>query len=72
MLRHPAMPMQDAFLLLRSCALPSLSFLTRTTPPELLRESARRFDRLVRDTFLHIMQLDPERIAQSGVASADE
>jgi hypothetical protein len=50
----------------------SLSFLTCTTPPELLRESAQRFDSLVRDTFLHIMQLSPERIAKSGVATAEE
>jgi len=69
---HPAMPVQDANLLLSSCALPSLAFLTRTTPPELLRDSARRFDQLVRDTFLRIMQLDLERISRSGVATADE
>ena len=72
LLRHPAMPVQAAFLLLRSCALPSLSFLTRTTPPELLRESAQRFDGLVRETFLHIMQLDPQRITKSKVATAEE
>jgi len=72
LLRHPAMPVQAAFLLLRSCALPSLSFLTRTTPPELLRDSAQRFDKLVRDTFLHIMQLDVVRIDKSQVATADE
>lgn len=71
-LRHPAMSVQDAFLLLRSCALPSLAFLTRTVPPELLRPAAQRFDSLVRDTFLHLMQLQLDRIATSGVATAEQ
>jgi len=71
-LRHPSMPVQVAFLLLRSCALPSLSFLTRTTPPELLLPSAQRFDELVRSTFFHIMGLLPDRIAKSRIVSAEQ
>ena len=51
------MPAQIAFLLLSYCALPRLSFLARTTPPELLRPAARRFDELVLQTFHAIMQL---------------
>jgi len=71
-LRHPAMPVQVAFLLLRSCALPSLAFLTRTTPPELLQPSARRFDELVQSTFFRIMGLSPVRIAKAGIVSAEQ
>ncbi|MDR3401982.1 MAG: reverse transcriptase domain-containing protein [Chthoniobacter sp.] len=43
---HPAMPVQTASLLLRYCALPKLGYLARTTRPELLLESARRFDQM--------------------------
>src|SRR5207244_2109786 len=43
---HPAMPVQTACLLLRYCAIPKLGYLARTTHPDLLLESARRFDGL--------------------------
>ncbi|MDR3736561.1 MAG: hypothetical protein P4L10_13640, partial [Acidobacteriaceae bacterium] len=43
---HPAMPVQTASLLLRYCALPKLGYLARTTQPELLLESSRRFDQM--------------------------
>jgi ribonuclease HI len=44
---HPDMPAQIAILLLRLSGVPRLTYLTRVTPPIVIREAAERFDELV-------------------------
>jgi len=65
------MPTHIALQLLRYCALPRLSFLARTTPPDQLHSSAIRFDQLVLQTFLHIVQLTPAGMRQQPVTEAE-
>jgi hypothetical protein len=55
-LRHPSMPVQIAFSILRCCALPRLSFLARTTHPKHFHSAAVRFDVKIIDCFRSIMR----------------
>ena len=58
-LHHPNMPVQIALALLRSCALPRLSYLARTVPPALFRDAAKKWDQLIQENFLKLANLDP-------------
>lgn len=53
-LTHPVMPVEIGMIRLRYCALPRLSYLARTTHP--LTAAATRFDSIVRDCFVKLMQ----------------
>ncbi|WP_309445785.1 reverse transcriptase domain-containing protein, partial [Dyella sp.] len=68
-LRHPAMPVQIGYALLRWCALPRLSYLTRTTDPMIMvrPEMAPRFDRLVTDTFKAMMKIEHDAITHEQI-----
>jgi len=46
-LAHPDMPTQVAVLLLRLSGVPRLTYLTRVTPPIIIRSAAERFDELL-------------------------
>jgi hypothetical protein len=54
-LRHPAMPTQIAFHLLRMCGQPRANYLARTVPPALFAEAATKFDQRVLDTLLQLL-----------------
>ena len=56
-IEHPSMPVQIGMQLLRQCALPKLSFLARTIPPDQLREAAAAFDRRVTLCFNRLMKI---------------
>jgi hypothetical protein len=58
LLTHPSMPVQVGYSLLRYCAVPRLSFLSRTIHPRLFAASAARFDSMVRDCLAKMMQID--------------
>ena len=45
------MPIQEAFRLLRVCALPRLNYLCRTTPAAILHPAAAAFDQLMYNSF---------------------
>jgi hypothetical protein len=51
LLQHAAMPSQIAMLILRLCIVPSMGYLSRTMPPDILMPSALEFDALVLRTF---------------------
>ncbi|MDR3572021.1 MAG: reverse transcriptase domain-containing protein, partial [Candidatus Pacebacteria bacterium] len=73
-LTHPSMHVQTASLLLRSCALPKLSYLTRTTHPDLLLAPARRFDQMALDalkTILHLHGADTFTRLESQTSDPD-
>ena len=55
-LTHPELPTQMAFSLLRSCGIPRLGFLARTTHPDGLSTAALRFDEQALNTLLQLMQ----------------
>jgi hypothetical protein len=57
-LTHPAMPAQVGYSLLRYCAVPRMSFMARTVQPHLFRNTAELFDRMVRNSFVEMMQLE--------------
>ena len=57
LLEHSAMPSQIAALILRLCAVPSMGYLSRTIPPNLLRPYALEFDSLVVRTFCRRLSL---------------
>jgi hypothetical protein len=52
------LPAQSALLLLRSCALPRVNYLTRALPPGITRPAMEVFDAFVEETSLKIMGLD--------------
>ena len=56
-LRSRHMHTQPALLLLRSCGLPRLNFLTRTLPPSILRACTTTFDEQVARAFEEVAGL---------------
>ena len=47
---HPVLPVQEAMLILRSCAQPIPGYLSRVLPPEVLANAADAFDRQLLET----------------------
>ena len=68
---HPAMPVQTACLLLRYCAVPRLGYLARTTHPDLLLDSARRFDGLALQAQLTVLEQSDESLTALQPRTAD-
>lgn len=68
-LRHPAMPVQIGYALLRWCALPRLSYLARTTDPMVMirPEMAPRFDLMVTSTFKAMMKVEHDPITHEQI-----
>jgi len=62
-LKHPEMPIQMAYSLLRYCGVPRLGFLARTTHPDRLDAAARRFDRMALETLLEVLRLHEASLA---------
>jgi ribonuclease HI len=56
---HPDMPVQIGLLLLRQSGLPRFTYLTRVTPPVVIRAAAERFDELVTNLVASICGLPP-------------
>lgn len=56
-LQHHALPVQEAMLMLRSCAVPIPVYLSRVMPPEVFANAAAAFDRQVLDTAAQKMKL---------------
>lgn len=50
-LKSSSLPIQEALIMLRVCALPRLNFFCRTTPPRILYPAAVAFDQLMYETF---------------------
>ena len=55
LLTHREMPAQIAFKLLYLSGIPRLNYWARIFPPHVLRDTAERFDPLVRDTLLKLL-----------------
>lgn len=53
------LPIQEALILLRVCALPRLNYLARTTPARILYPAAEAFDRLMYTSFNSKLSLNP-------------
>ena len=51
-LQHEAMPDVSADQILRRCGVPSMTYLTRTVAPSLIRKAARNFDSWVTDAYI--------------------
>ena len=65
-LSHPAMPVQIGFQLLRYCALPRLSYMARTTPPDLFASAAAKFDSMLADCFTRLSGIDQQSKSPTG------
>jgi hypothetical protein len=57
-------PYQYALLLLRSCGLPCLNYVTRTVPPSNISKSIAEFDRLVLMSLGRIVEKDPAKFSE--------
>ena len=68
-LTHPSMPVQIANSLLRSCALPRLSYLARTVPPALFKDAAKQWDEQIIQCFMKLMEIDPTVFTDTGCHS---
>ena len=68
------MPIQEALLFLRVCALPRLNYLCRTTPAAILSPAAEAFDRLMYDSLnLKLdLQLPINSISSSSTSSSSD
>jgi hypothetical protein len=66
-LTHAEMPVQMAFLLLRHCGVPRMSYLARTVHPLQLLPAAMTFDHAVLDCFHRLMQT--QAAASSGTST---
>ena len=60
LLTHPSMPVQVGYSLLRYCAIPRLSFLSRTVHPRLFASATVRFDAMVRECFGKMMHIEAD------------
>jgi len=69
-LRHPAMPTQHSLRLLRSCVLPQVSYVMRTTPADVSRATLVAFDRDVIKTAMAKLGIDDDELPQPSVLSA--
>jgi hypothetical protein len=58
-LQHPALPPQEAMLILRSCAIPIPVYLSRVLPPAVMLPAAHAFDEQVIITASRILKLPP-------------
>ena len=63
-LTHESMPLQNAYLLLRSSAVPRLNFLCRTLPPHITLDACQIFQAHVLKTALHLLQLPQQSLSQ--------
>jgi hypothetical protein len=57
-LTHAAMPAEIGYHRLRFCVQPRLSFLARTTQPELLTDAVVKFDKMMMDCFARMSEID--------------
>jgi hypothetical protein len=71
-LTHPEMPVQMAFLLLRYCGVPKMSYLARTVQPPVLQATAAKFDAAVRDCFHSIMHTRAAALAGTATLTAQQ
>ena len=55
LLRHPALPKQQAFLLLSYCAQTRANFLARVVKPHLAQEALGRFDTFIEEVVQHLL-----------------
>ena len=56
-IRHPKLPVQVAFTLLRACAIPVAQYWMRTSPPASTGVMAENFDDLVMQAALTILDI---------------
>jgi hypothetical protein len=59
LLRHPLLPTQHAFSILRSCMVPRMNYWTRVAFPETLSRAVSAFDKMVLATATTILKLPP-------------
>ena len=69
-LMHPAMPVQDALLLIRHCGTPKLNFMLRTTHPDHSRAAAAAFTELIHTAILRKLELNETELSRSATAAA--
>ena len=67
LLSHPNMDPKVAYMILRMCMAPRLSYLMRTTPHHLLTAALSHFDTRMEETFLHITQIPRTSIGVSAL-----
>ena len=63
-LKHPALPPQEAMLIMRNCTVPVPGYLSRILPPAVLRQAAQAFDHDLLDVAVTKLQLPDLKSSQ--------